>query len=74
LRGYINKKKSRIWSVETPHALHKNPWLAPEDGFSCAVSRKRIVGTIVFEVKIAEKFNSIFSGRQPRQSVKWLFA
>lgn len=47
--GYVINQKSRIWSAENPHVLHKNPCLAPEDAFCFAVPWERYVGPLFLE-------------------------
>ncbi|PNF34202.1 hypothetical protein B7P43_G17545, partial [Cryptotermes secundus] len=48
LSGYVNSQNNRIWSSENPNVLHEKPLHCQKIGVWCAVSRRRIVGSIFF--------------------------
>jgi hypothetical protein len=56
LSAYLNSQNSRFWSSENPRLFHEVPLRSQKIGCWCAISRKRIVGSIFFsETVTAEK-------------------
>jgi hypothetical protein len=46
--GHVNAQNVRIWSNENPHAIHQVPLHSEKVGVWCAVSPRRIIGSIFF--------------------------
>ena len=48
LGGYVNSQNYRKWRTETPHNYTETP-LHKKKGVWCAISRRRIIGPLLFE-------------------------
>jgi len=62
LSGYVNSQNTRIWATENPHTVHEEPLHSQKVGVWCGVSRRRIIGSILFEQRVTtEVYLQIFN-------------
>jgi len=48
LSGYVNSQNTCTWATEHPHEIHEVPLHSEKTGVWCAISRRRIIGPILF--------------------------
>jgi len=60
LSGYVNTQNYRKWITENPHNYTETPLHPQKIGMWCAISRRRIIGTLFFETSInAEAYEEL---------------
>jgi hypothetical protein len=55
LSGYVNTQHTRLWSSENPYAVHEKRLHDQKLGVWVAISRQRIVGSLLFEETVKSK-------------------
>jgi penicillin-binding protein-related factor A (putative recombinase) len=60
LSSYVNSQNYRTWRTENPHNFTETPLHPQKIGVWCAISRRRIIGFLFFEISInAEAYQKL---------------